>query len=290
MPESISGVHSDSALKRALLFMVLSTASFVLMNAFLKYLNHIPSFELVFFRSFGSFVLATSFMMRHKINILGYHRKLLILRAFIGLTSMSLFFMSIKYLPIGTAVSLRYLAPIFAALFAVVLLKEKLKHIQWLFFAIAFSGVLILRGFDINMNTTGLVLVLVASVLSGLVFVVIRKIGKGEHPLVIVNYFMFMGTVVGGILAINVWKQPQGIEWLFLLFLGVFGYFGQLYMTKAFQIAKTNLVAPLKYIEVIFTICVGIIWFGEIYTFWSFLGLSLIIAALVLNTLVRNNR
>ena len=133
-----------------------------------------------------------------------------------------------------------------------------------------------------------MILVLIASILSGMVFVIIRRIGKGDHPLVIVNYFMFSGTVIGGFLAIFNWQQPQGYEWLYLGGLGLFGYFGQLYMTKAFQMAKTNLVAPLKYIEVVFTISIGILWFGEIYTFWSYLGLFLIIVALVLNTFVRS--
>ena len=267
--------------------MLLSTLSFVLMNALVKYLENIPTFQIVFFRSLGSFVLATVFILSQGIKILGNNRKLLVLRSVLGLSSMCLFFMSINYLPLGSAVSLRYLAPVFAALFAAIVLKEKLRPVQWVLFAMAFAGVLVLRGFDTNINTTGLIMVLLASILSGMVFVIIRRIGNGDHPLVIVNYFMFSGTLIGGLIAIFTWRQPIGMEWLFLGCLGLFGYFGQLYMTKAFQIAKTNLVAPLKYIEVVFTISIGIFWFGELYTFWSYLGLFLIILALVLNTFVR---
>ena len=190
----------------------------------------------------------------------------------------------------GTAVSLRYVAPIFAAIFAVFVLKEKLKKIQWLFFLTAFAGVLVLKGFDGNINTTGLTLILTASVFSGMVYVVIRKIGVADHPAVVVNYFMFVGTVVGGLMAISVWVQPKGFEWAFLFLLGVFGFMGQLYMTRAFQIAKTNLVAPLKYIEVIFTISIGIFWFNEAYSIYSFIGLFMIISALVLNTVVKKDQ
>ena len=162
--------------------MVLSTASFSLMNAFIKYLEHIPGFQLVFFRSVTSLVFATTYLLRHKIPILGNQRKLLSLRATAGLISMTLFFFSFKYLPIGTAVSLRYIAPIFAAIFAVFLLKEKLKPIQFLFFLIAFAGVIILKGFDSNVSNIGLVLVITASLFTGLVYILIRKIGKKDHP------------------------------------------------------------------------------------------------------------
>ncbi len=256
------------------------------MNSFVKYLDHFPTFEIVFFRTIGSLILGTSYILIKGIPILGNNRKYMIYRALAGLTAMSLFFMSLKYLPVGTAVSLRYLAPIYAAIFAVFLLKERLKPIQWFLFLFAFAGVLVLKGFDKNIDTTGLLLVLAASIFSGLVYVLIRKIGNGDHPLVIVNYFMFTGTVIGGILSIRNWVNPIGIDWLLLSSLGIFGFFGQVFMTKAFQIAKTNLVAPLKYIEVIFTITVGIFWFGDIYSLWSLLGIIMIIGALIANILV----
>tara|TARA_R110000822_G_scaffold145876_1_gene284798 strand:+ start:7519 stop:8388 length:870 start_codon:yes stop_codon:yes gene_type:complete len=275
--------------KKALLFMTISTFSFALMNVSVKYLDRIPTFQIVFFRCFGSLVLATTYILVKGIPIFGIKRRLMLLRAVLGLTAMSLFFFSLKYLNVGTAVSLRYIAPIFAAVFAVFLLREKLKNIQWLFFLTAFAGVLVLKGFDGNINTIGLTLILTASVFSGMVYVVIRKIGVSDHPAVVVNYFMFVGTVIGGLLAITVWVRPIGYEWMFLLLLGVFGFMGQIYMTKAFQIAKTNLVAPLKYIEVIFTISIGVLWFNESYTIYSFIGLFMIISALVLNTLVKKD-
>ena len=266
--------------------MIISTFSFTLMNAVVKYLSHFPTFEVVFFRSLGSLVLATSYISIKGINILGNRKGLLILRSFLGLTAMSLFFMSLKYLTVGTAVSLRYLSPIFATLFAVVLLGEKLRAMQWPLFFIAFSGVLVLKGFDGAINNIGLILILTASVFSGLVYVAIRRIGSSDHPIVIVNYFMFVGTVVGGLLSIFDWKTPKGNEWWLFLSLGIFGFFGQVFMTKAFQIAKTNVIAPLKYIEVIFTVSVGILWFGDVYSLWSVLGILMIVGALVANVWV----
>ncbi|MEP2237287.1 MAG: DMT family transporter [Maribacter sp.] len=273
-------------MKKAILFMIISTFSFSLMNSFVKYLDHFPTFEIVFFRTIGSLILGTTYILIKGIPILGNKRRYMIFRAIAGLTAMSLFFMSLKYLPVGTAVSLRYLAPIYAAVFAVFLLKEKLKPIQWFLFLFAFAGVIVLKGFDNNINTTGLLLVLAASVFSGLVYVLIRKIGNSDHPLVIVNYFMFTGTVIGGLLSISNWVTPKGIDWLLLSSLGIFGFFGQVFMTKAFQIAKTNLVAPLKYIEVIFTITVGIFWFGDIYSLWSLLGILMIVGALIANIMI----
>ena len=269
---------------QALKYMIISTFAFACMNVTVKYLDGFSAAQIVFLRSIGSLFFTFGLLIKNRISPLGNNKKILILRGLVGVTSMTFFFMSIKYLPVGTAVSLRYLAPIFAAIFAVFLLKERIEPLRWLFFILAFSGVLVLKGLDEQVDTYGLILVLIASVFSGMVYIILGKIGNSEHPVVVVNYFMVTATIVGGILTIGKWVQPVGLEWVFLLSLGVFGYFGQLYMTKAFQTASASQIAPLKYIEVVFTLLLGVALFNEVYTFWSLLGMTMIITALILNT------
>ncbi|WP_157206435.1 DMT family transporter [Mariniflexile maritimum] len=269
--------------KIAIKHMIVSALAFAIMNIIVKYLNNVNSYQIVFFRSLGSVFFSFGYLLKNKIPIIGNKNKLLILRSVVGAASMLFFFMSIKYLSVGTAVSLRYIAPIFAAIFAVFILKEKIKSVQWLFFVVSFIGVLVLKGLDAQIDSLGLLLVLIAAMLSGLVFIMINQIGQTEHPVVVVNYFMITAMVLGGVLSIGNWVTPTGKEWPLLLSLGVVGYFGQIYMTKAFQTASTNLIAPLKYIEVVFTVLLGIALFDEIYTFWSLLGIALIIIGLVLN-------
>ena len=269
--------------KNAIKCMILSILAFACMNAIVKCLDNVNTYQIVFFRSFGSLFFTFGYLFKNKIPLIGNKNKLLILRSIVGATSMLFFFMSIKYLSVGTAVSLRYTAPIFAAIFAVFILKEQIKPLQWLFFVISFSGVLVLKGIDNQVDTTGLVLVIIASIFSGLVYIMINQIGQSEHPVVVVNYFMITATILGAILSIGNWKTPTGMEWPLLLSLGVFGYFGQIYMTKAFQTASTNIIAPLKYVEVVFTVMLGAALFGEVYTFWSLFGMVLIISGLILN-------
>ncbi|WP_156168910.1 DMT family transporter [Kordia jejudonensis] len=277
-------------LKKAIQFMIISALAFAFLNAIVKYLGDFNAYQIVFFRSIGTLVFTIPFLLKHKISIYGNKRTLLVLRGIFGVISMALFFMSLKYLPMGSAVSLRYISPIFAAIFAVFLLKEKIKYVQWLFFGIAFCGVLVLKGFDTQIGTIGLLFAVISAFFSGLVFITIRKIGSSDHPVVVVNYFMMIAVLVGGILCIPYWKTPLGWEWALLLSLGIFGYVGQLYMTKALQLAETNKAAPLKYIEVIFTMLIGLSWFNESYTLWSLLGILLIVIGLTLNTYTKTKK
>ncbi len=268
--------------------MLFSAVCFTAMNLLVKYLAHFGGGQLVLFRAFGSLFFTMSYLLWHKIPIFGNQKPLLIYRGLAGVTSMALFFMSVNYLPIGSAVSLRYLSPIFATIFAVFFLKERVKSIQWLFFIMAFVGVLMIKGFDPNIDSLGFVLVMGSALFSGVVYVLINKIGHGDHPVVIVNYFMWISVVVGGILSIFNWTTPVGVEWLLLLSLGIFGYFGQLFMTKAFQSQATNKIVSLKYVEVIFTMIAGIMWFADIYPLISIIGTLLVITGLILNIWYRS--
>lgn len=274
-------------MRNAIYFMLLSAVSFTVMNLLVKYLSHFGGGQLVFFRALGSLFFTMSYLLWHKIPMFGNQKILLIFRGLTGVTSMGLFFMSVNYLPIGSAVSLRYLSPIFATIFAVFFLKEKVKAIQWGFFLMAFAGVLMIKGFDPNINSFGLLLILGSALFSGMVYVLINKIGRNDHPVVIVNYFMWISVIVGGVLAMYNWTIPVGVEWLLLLSLGVFGYFGQLFMTKAFQSQATNKIVSLKYVEVVFTMIAGVFWFTDVYPFLSILGTLLVITGLILNVVYR---
>lgn len=263
--------------------MLLSIVAFTIMNTFVKYLNHLPTLELVFFRATGSVLLCLFFLVKKGIPILGNQRKLMLLRSIVGLTSLFLFFWSIKIIPFGSAVSLRYLSPIFAAILAIFILKEKIKPLQWGCFLMAFVGVVLLKGFDLRMSLLGLVIILLSAFFSGMVYILIRKIGQRDHPLVVVNYFMTTAMIVGGFFSIFNWVSPVGMEWLLLGSMGIFGFVGQLCMTKAYQLASIGIVAPLKYVEAVFALIVGWAWFGEAYTFWALIGIALVVGGMLLN-------
>jgi len=94
---------------------------------------------------------------------------------------------------------------------------------------------------------------------------------------------MFTASMVMGVLMIPVWEFPTLTEWSYLFFLGISGYFAQVFMTKAFQIEVVNIIAPMKYLEVIYALLIGFIWFGESYEFISFLGILLIFLGMFLN-------
>ncbi|MFZ9057240.1 MAG: DMT family transporter [Flavobacteriaceae bacterium] len=276
--------------KKAIVFMVWSTLSFSVMTGLVKYLVHFPTFELVFFRSLGTLLITTALLKKQGVSLWGTHRRLLVFRGLSGAISMVLFFGALHFISIGSAVTLRYTAPLLTAIFAVVVYKEKMRALQWLFILISFTGVVLVKGFDPSVSYWGFSMIMLCAIFSASVYLIIGKIGTLEHPLVIVNYFMLTATLVGLLGSFFSWQTPVGIEWVLLAALGIFGFFGQYFMTKAFQIYPSQWVAPFKYVEVFFTLSLGLFVFSETYTLLSFLGTFLIIFGLVLHVIYKQEK
>ncbi len=105
------------------------------MNVFIKKVTNIPAMEVVFFRCFVSMLLCFVIIFREKADWKGSNRKLLIARGLFGTLALYTFFVTLHNIPLGTAVTIQYLSPVFTTIIAIFLLKEKVKALQWLFFA-----------------------------------------------------------------------------------------------------------------------------------------------------------
>ena len=264
-------------------YMFFATIFFATIQAFVKYLSGYSVYQILFFRSSISALLCIAYLKSQSRPLIGNNQKMLLLRALFGLIGMSLFFITIQRIPLGAAVSLQYTSPIFTAILAIIFLKERVFPIQWLLFFGAFLGVILLKGFDARIDALSLTIGIAGAVSSGLVYVIIRKIGESEHPIVIINYFMTFSAVITGVLMIPHWINLTLESSIFFILIGTLGYYGQFYLTKALQAEKASRTIQVKYIEVVFSLILGLFWFGESYTIISFLGIVLILVCMLLN-------
>ncbi len=267
--------------------MLLAGLFFAVMQGLIRGLENVHVFQIVFFRSGVTALLAIFLLRRKGLSLKGNKQGLLLLRALFGVTSMTLFFFTLQRMPLGASVALKYLSPLFAAVFAVLLLKEKVRPLSWVLFMVALGGVALLKGFDGRIEPLNLVLSVSGALFGGLVYVTIRRIGDTEHPLVIINYFMLSATILSGVAMIPVWQTPSLPKLAILLTVGGLGYFAQMYMTRSFQREKASRVAPFKYMEVTYALLIGLVFFEESYPILSLLGILLIIIAMLGNLLLR---
>jgi drug/metabolite transporter (DMT)-like permease len=264
-------------------YMLLATFFFAMMNVSVKMVPHIPAVEIILFRSLVSLVMSFTVLRVKKVNIWGTHHKLLVMRGVAGAAALILFFITLQNIPLATAVTIQYLSPIFTTILGVFIVKEKVKPWQWVFFLVSFAGILVIEGVDARISPLFLGLGVASAVFSGLAYNVIRKLNTREHPLVIVFYFPLVALPVSGLYSLFNWVQPHGWDWGILILIGVLTQLAQYYMTMSYQAEELSKVANLNYIGIIYALFFGYILFEEMFNIWSFAGMALVLAGVVLN-------
>lgn len=267
--------------------MLLAGIFFALMNVSVKYIPHIPAIEIVWFRSVFSLIFTAIVLGKKGIPIFGNNKANLITRGIVGSISLILFFYTLQRIPLASAVTMQYLSPIFTTILGIFILKEKVRPIQFLYFAMAFSGVLIIQGYDPRVDAWSAGMGLISALAAGIAYNMIRKLKNAEHPLVIVFYFPLVTMPVASILMYFDWAMPVGWDWLILLWIGICTQSAQYFMTVAYQTGNLSRVSSLSYMGVLYALLFGFILFGETFPVASYIGMGLVLIGILLNLRVK---
>lgn len=263
--------------------MLLAGFFFALMNVSVKMIPHIPAIEIILFRSIFSFFFTYSVLKKSAIPILGTNKKLLIARGVVGSIGLMAFFYTLQSIPLASAVTINYLAPIFTSILGIFIVKEKVAARQFLYFGISFLGVLVIQGFDPRISFWDLSIGLIASLSMGLAYNIIRKLKNSEHPLVIMIYFPMITIPIASILTYWAWVPPSGWDWLYLLLVGIFTQTAQYFMTIAYQNSEVAKISSLSYVGIIYALGFGFLIFGETYDLVVYVGMALVLLGVIFN-------
>jgi drug/metabolite transporter (DMT)-like permease len=290
-PPIDSTISSDNKfLSEGVRSMFISTLAFALANVFVKQVAHLPTMEIVFFRCAFGVVFCYLGLRRANADWRGSNRKLLLMRGLFGTTALYLFFLTVQNIPLASAMTIQYLSPIFTTIIAIFLLKESVKITQWIFYALAFAGVLFIGQFDVRVSLFFLALGIVSAFCSGVAYNLVRTLREREHPLTVVMHFQLVGLIVGFLFTIFDWQTPRGWDWLYLLLIGAASQFGQIFLTNALQKERAASVAIVNYTGLIYGLLIGWFVFGEAQTVESLAGMILVVIGVVLSVIYSKRR
>ncbi len=263
--------------------MLLAGIFFAMMNVSVKFIPHIPAIEIVWFRSVFSLVFTFIVLGRKGISPFGNHKGSLVIRGIVGSISLILFFYTLQRIPLASAVTMQYLSPIFTTILGVFIIREKVRPIQFLYFAMAFAGVLIIQGVDPRVDPLSAVMGITSGLAAGVAYNMIRKLKTSEHPLVIVFYFPLVTLPIASIIMFFDWVTPVGWDWVMLLWIGFCTQSAQYFMTVAYQTGNLARVSSLSYMGVLYALIFGFFLFGETFPIASYLGMALVLVGILLN-------
>ena len=263
------------------LYMFLSVCTFSVMDLLVKWSSDYPTGEVLFFRGF--FGLLPTYFLIPKSKLKKFYTtdrsKEHLFRCLMGLMALIAIVVALRELPLAVVVSLSYAAPLFITVLSIFLLSEKVGVFRWLAVIIGFIGVIIIAepGFK-GMNYLYF-LPLIFCIGMAFVTITIRKLSTTE-PIWLISIFFTITISIAGLATIPMgWKIPNFQDFILLALIGVTGGSANLFLTQSYKLSEVSLVAPLKYLALVFAIFFGYFIWNEIPTIKTLIGASLVVLA-----------
>jgi drug/metabolite transporter (DMT)-like permease len=263
------------------LYMFLSVCTFSVMDLLVKWSSDYPTGQVLFFRGFFG-LLPTYFLIpKHKLKTFYITKrpKEHLFRCLMGLIALIAIVIALRKLPLAVVVSLSYAAPLFITVLSIFLLSEKVGIFRWLAVLIGFLGVIIIAepGFK-GMNYLYF-LPLIFCIGMAFVTITIRKLSTTE-PIWLISIFFTITISIAGLATIPMgWIMPNFQDSILLVLIGVTGGSANLFLTQSYKLSEVTLVAPLKYLALLFAIIFGYFIWNEIPTTKTLIGSSLVVLA-----------
>lgn len=265
--------------------MLIASLGFAWMNASVKYIRHIPVFEVILFRAIITLLISYAVLKKRQVKPWGTHHKFLIARGLFGAGGLICYFYTLQHMQLANAIVIHYLSPIFTTLIAMMFLNEKVRIIQWFSFAVSFTGVLMVKGFA-NIAPIDFIIGVCGAMLSGFAYNAIRNMKDKEDADVIVFYHPLISLpIVIGYLVIfpQDFVMPHGTDWIFLIGTGVFTQVGQYFITRAYQQDTAARISSVSYIGIIWGVLMGKFLFDDSYPPSVLLGMTVVLGGVLIN-------
>ena len=196
------------------------------------------------------------------------------LRSTLLMTTTGLFNAGVREVPLATATSIMFFAPILVTLFSIFILAENVGIRRWIGIVVGFAGALIIvRPWEGSTSAfhTGALFLLAASVTNALYQITTRKL-RFDLPLTSLLFTAAAGAIVTSLMLPWHWTSPDAKGWLLLVASGVAGALGHLCIIRSFQAAPASVVAPFSYSSLIWATLFGFFIWQEFPDAQTWLG------------------
>ena len=278
------------------LWMLFASFVFAIMGVCVKLASATSSTsEIVMCRGLVGMLLIAGFARMQRVSLrttLPWHHAW---RGLVGVTALWLWFFAIGQLPLATAMTLNYMAPIWIAAIVFTLgWWHKQRRFEWgLAAAIvtSFAGVALLLKPTIHAEQwLGGLLALISGFLSALAYIQVKKLGQlGEPEYRVVFYFSVSGVIAGLLSGLadsylrtgefHILHTLSGTDFLLLGSIGLTATIAQMAMTRAYRLGAMLVTANLQYTGIVFSSIWGIVIWGDHLSLSGWLGIVIILAS-----------
>lgn len=266
---------------KAILLVVGASASAATMHNLIRYMTFeegLHAFEVAFFRSFLGLIIFVPVFARQgfgllRTNMLAWH----VGRGLVNAAAMLCIISALALMPVGDAVAISLIGPVFVALLAMFFLGERVGPRRWFGISLAVAGAFVVVRPGVVEVNLGTGLVLMSMLLVSNSKIMAKMLSKHDSPTTIVAYVTLLMTPVTLVPALFVWQWPTFEQLLWLTGLGLCGTTGHLLFTNAYRLADVSLVDPIGSMRMIWAAVISFVVFAEFPDTWTWIGAGIIV-------------
>ena len=225
-----------------------------------------------------SVLMLALFAPRMGLNLLRTQRPWLQLVRGLSLVAITLLFYSaLRFIPLGEATAVIFLAPLVVIVLSATWLKEHISRGLWLSVGVGLLGVLLIVRPGGALFTPAILLPLGAAFCFGLYQLLTRRLSSTDHPATSNFLSALVGTLSVSVLLPWFWQTPTLVDGLLMATLGATAMTGHMLLTHAYRFGSAASLAPFTYVQIVTATLLDMLFFDHTPDLWAILGMAVII-------------
>ena len=201
------------------------------------------------------------------------------LRALFSFAAMLLWYYGIPLIPLADAIAINFTSPLWATVFAALVLGEAVRARRWSATMVGFCGVLIVVRPGFEAITAATAMMMLSSVGWGCQHIALKKLSGLEKVSVIVSMQALLLTPLSLVPALFVWTTPSWGALGWAVAMAAIGTCAHICLTRAFRAADASAVLPFDFAKMPFAAAIGWFVFAEGVDAWTWAGSAVIVAS-----------
>jgi drug/metabolite transporter (DMT)-like permease len=271
-------------IQRGILCIVLSTVFLTSQDGMTKWLlQYHHAGEVMFYRGLLALPLALLLhrMLGHRVKRLRSKRpRLTAYRSVIAVVGSMFVTLSFLYMPLADALAVIFTSPLIITALSGTMLGEEVGWRRWAAVAVGFCGVVLITDPGHGSLSWTIALPLLAALTSAFRDIASRQLG-GADPATTTLFWNMVANMVGGALTLPFFGLTLPTEHsLFLLVISsVLVVLAMWLIILAFQLASGSIVAPYRYLSLVWAGLIGYAVWGDIPSETKLLGAAVVAAS-----------
>ena len=275
-----------SPVLHAAMWMMGTLVSFSMVGIATRHLTDggLPVFQILFLRAAVGLVILTPIVMWCGWQTVRTRQwPLHLVRNTVHYGASYAWYFGIAALPLANVFAIEFTAPIWVAVLAVVILREKLSLTRATAIGAGLIGVLIILRPGFESFSTASLVVLASALGFACAHIATKGLTRNNSVLKVLFWMALMQFPMGIGPAIAVWTPIEGIAWFWVSAVGVSAVSAHFCLTRALSLADASVVVPMDFLRIPLIAVVGLLVFGEAIDGWVIVGAVVIFAGLYYN-------